>query len=94
MVEGFPGQCGVIYQGINDALGCLAKGVCLYRGTFLHRQDAIHTTKKHWIEEVPDPEHEGETIPTKEITYIDIIQKKTGATLMYLAGIDKYDYFD
>ena len=45
-------------------------------------RDAIHTTKKHWIEEIPDPEHPGETIPTirtKEITYIDIIQKKTGA---------------
>ena len=64
-------------------------------------RDAIHTTKKHWIEEIPDPEHEGETIPTirtKEITYIDIIQKKTGAKVSIpckkelLEILEKYDY--
>ena len=64
-------------------------------------RDAIHTTKKHWIEEIPDPEHEGESIPTirtKEITYIDIIQKKTGAKVSIpckkelLEILEKYDY--
>lgn len=64
-------------------------------------RDSIHTTKKHWIEELPDPEHEGETIPTiktKEITYIDIIQKKTGAKVSIpckkelLDILEKYDF--
>ncbi len=64
-------------------------------------RDAIHTTKKHWIEEVPDPEHEGETIPTirtKEITYIDIIQQKTGAKVSVpcrkelIQILEKYNY--
>lgn len=64
-------------------------------------REAIHKTKKHWIEEVPDPEHEGETIPTirtKEITYIDIIQQKTGAKVSVpcrkelIQILEKYDY--
>ena len=64
-------------------------------------RESIHTTKKHWIEEVPDPEHPGETIPeirTKEITYIDIIQKKTGAKVSIPCKtelkqiLEKYDY--
>lgn len=32
--KGFPCQRGVIYKGVNDALGRLAEGACLYRGTF------------------------------------------------------------
>ena len=47
----------------------------------IHPED-IHTKKKHWIEEVPDPDNPGETMPTiktKEITFIDITQQKTGA---------------
>ena len=64
-------------------------------------RDAIHTTKKHWIEEVPDPKNPGETVPTirtKEITYIDIIQQKTGAKVSIpcrkelLEILEKYDY--
>ena len=64
-------------------------------------REAIHTTKKHWIEEVPDPEHEGETIPeirTKVITYIDIVQQKTGAKVSIpcrkelIQILEKYDY--
>ena len=42
----------------------------------------IHTTTKRWIEDVPDPKKKGKTkavIREKEITYIDIRQKKTGA---------------
>lgn len=42
----------------------------------------IHTSTKRWIEDVPDPKKPGESmavIKTKEITYIDIRQKKTGA---------------
>ena len=42
----------------------------------------FHTTTKRWIEDIPDPEHPGQTtavIKTKEITYIDIRQQKTGA---------------
>ena len=62
-------------------------------------RDAIHTTKKHWIEEVPDPEHEGETIPTtrtKEITYIDILKRYIKADQLDVDQklTDKYDYFD
>lgn len=64
-------------------------------------REAIHTTKKHWIEEVPDPKNPGETVPTirtKEITYIDIIQQKTGAKVSIpcrkelLEILEKYDY--
>ena len=32
--KGFPGQRGVIYQGVDDMLGRLAEGACLYSGTF------------------------------------------------------------
>lgn len=32
--KGFPGQRGVIYQGVDDTLGRLAEGACLYSGTF------------------------------------------------------------
>ena len=32
--KGFPCQRGVIYQGVDDTLGRLAEGACLYRGTF------------------------------------------------------------
>ena len=31
--EGFPGQGGVIYQGVDDALGCFSEGTGFYRGT-------------------------------------------------------------
>ena len=32
--KGFPRQRGVVYQGVDDTLGRLAEGACLYRGTF------------------------------------------------------------
>ena len=32
--KGFPCQRGVIYQGVDDTLGRLAEGTCLYRGSF------------------------------------------------------------
>lgn len=32
--KGFSGECGVIYQDVDDTLGRLAEGACLYRGTF------------------------------------------------------------
>ena len=32
--KGFPCQRGVIYQGVDDTLGRLAEGACLYSGTF------------------------------------------------------------
>lgn len=32
--KGFPCQRGVIYQGVDDTLGRLAEGACLYRGNF------------------------------------------------------------
>ena len=32
--KGFSRQRGVVYQGIDDTLGRLAEGACLYRGTF------------------------------------------------------------
>ena len=46
------------------------------------KPEDIHTTTKRWIEDVPDPKKKGKTkavIKEKEITYIDIRQKKTGA---------------
>ena len=65
------------------------------------KKEDIHTTKKRWIEDVPDPKHPGETkavIREKEITYIDIHQKKTGAKVSIpckkelIAILEKYDY--
>ena len=61
----------------------------------------IHTTTKRWIEDVPDPKKKGKTkavIKTKEITYIDIRQKKTGAKVSIPCStelkkiLEKYDY--
>lgn len=61
----------------------------------------FHTTTKRWIEDVPDPEHPGETmavIKTKEITYVDIRQQKTGAKVSIpcstelKAILEKYNY--
>lgn len=46
------------------------------------KKEDIHTTTKRWIKDVPDPKKKGQTkavIRTKDITYIDIHQKKTGA---------------
>lgn len=66
----------------------------------IHKED-IHTTQKRWIEDIPDPEHPGQTkavIRTKEITYIDIHQKKTGAKVSIpckkelIAILEKYNY--
>ena len=65
------------------------------------RKEDIHTTTKRWIEDVPDEEHPGQTkavIKTKEITYIDIHQKKTGAKVSIpckkelLAILEKYNF--
>lgn len=61
----------------------------------------IHTSSKRWIEDIPDPEHPGQTtavIKTKEITYIDIRQKKTGAKVSIPCStelkqiLEKYNY--
>ena len=46
------------------------------------RPEDIHTTVRRWVEDAIDPDHPGKSIPVireKEITYIDIRQKKTGA---------------
>lgn len=64
-------------------------------------KEQIYTHTKRWIEDVPDPENPGQTkaeIRTKEIMYISLIQKKTGAQVSIpvsseLKGIlEKYDY--
>ena len=61
----------------------------------------FHTTTKRWIEDIPDPEHPGQTtavIKTKEITYVDIRQQKTGAKVSIpcstelKAILEKYNY--
>ncbi len=65
------------------------------------KKEDIHTTTKRWIEDVPDPKKKGQTkavIRTKDITYIDIHQKKTGAKVSIpckkelLAILEKYNY--
>jgi len=65
------------------------------------KKEDIHTTKKRWIEDIPDEEHPGETkavIREKEITYIDIHQKKTGAKVSIpckkelVEILEKYNY--
>ena len=65
------------------------------------RKEDIHTVTKRWIEDIPDHEHPGQTkaiIQTKDITYIDIHQKKTGAKVSIpckkelLAILEKYNY--
>ncbi len=65
------------------------------------QKDDIQTIKKRWIEDVPDPEHPGETkaeIRTREITYINIRQQKTGAKVAIPCStqlksiLEKYDY--
>ena len=64
-------------------------------------KEQIYTHTKRWIEDVQDPENPGQTkaeIRTKEIMYISLIQKKTGAQVSIpvsseLKGIlEKYDY--
>lgn len=64
-------------------------------------KDSIHTYTKRWIEDVPDPENPGKAKPEnkeKEITDIDIKQKKTGAKVaipcssQLLEILRKYDF--
>lgn len=64
-------------------------------------KEQIYTHTKRWIEDVPDPDNPGKTkaeIRTKEIMYIGIIQKKTGAQVSIpvsselKAILEKYDY--
>lgn len=64
-------------------------------------RDDIQTLTKRWIEDVPDPEHPWQTtavIRTRDITYINIRQKKTGAKVAIPCSSDlktileKYDY--
>lgn len=64
-------------------------------------KDSIHTYTKRWIEDVPDPLNPGKTKPEikeKDITYIDIRQKKTGAKVAIpcsrelLEILKKYDF--
>ena len=59
----------------------------------------VHT--KRWIEDVPDPENPGQTMPvikTKEIMFIKIRQQKTGALISIPVSselrsiLEKYDY--
>lgn len=65
------------------------------------RKEDIHTTTKRWIEDIPDPDNPGKTkavIMTKDLTYIDIKQKKTGAKVSIpckkelVAILEKYNY--
>lgn len=65
------------------------------------KPEDIHTKVKRWIEDVPDPEHPGETkaeIRTREIMYIDICQQKTGAKVAIPCSselkriLEKYNY--
>lgn len=64
-------------------------------------KNQIETYTKRWIEDVPDPEHPGETKPeirTKEVTVLNIRQQKTGAQVSIpvssecKAIFEKYDY--
>lgn len=64
-------------------------------------KEQIYTHTKRWIEDVPDPENPGQTkaeIRTKEIMYISLIQKKTGAQVSIPVSselksiLEKYDY--
>lgn len=65
------------------------------------KKEDIHTVTKRWIEDVPDPKKKGQTkavIKTKDVTYIDIHQKKTGAKVSIpckkelVAILEKYNY--
>lgn len=65
------------------------------------KKEDIRTIKKRWIEDIPDPDKPGATkavIREKEITYIDIHQKKTGAKVSIpckkelIAILEKYNY--
>lgn len=65
------------------------------------RKEDIETYTKKWIEEYDDPEHPGEKlerIARKDVTYINIRQKKTGAKVAVPCSSDlkrifeKYDY--
>ena len=64
-------------------------------------KDQIETHTKRWIEDVPDPEHPGQTKPeirTREIMFINIRQQKTGAKVSIpvstelKAILEKYDF--
>ena len=64
-------------------------------------KDQIDVLNKRWIEDVPDPEHPGQTKPeirTKEIMYVNIRQQKTGVQVSVpvspecKAILEKYDY--
>lgn len=46
------------------------------------KKDDIQTIKNRWVEDIPDPDNPGQTMPVirqNEITYINIRQQKTGA---------------
>ena len=64
-------------------------------------KDQIETHTKRWIEDVPDPEHSGQTKPeirTREIMFINIRQQKTGAKVSIPVSselrtiLEKYDF--
>lgn len=64
-------------------------------------RDQIDVHTKRWIEDVPDPEHPGQTIPkisSKDIMFISIRQQKTGAQISIpissdlKAILEKYNY--
>lgn len=64
-------------------------------------RDQIDVHTKRWIEDVPDPEHPGQTIPkicSKDIMFIGIRQQKTGAQVSIPVSselksiLEKYDF--
>ena len=64
-------------------------------------KEQIDVLNKRWIEDVPDPEHPGQTKPeirTKEIMYVNIRQQKTGVQVSIPISpeckdiLEKYDY--
>lgn len=65
------------------------------------KKEDIQTTTKRWIEDIPDPEHEGQTmavVRTKEIMYINFRQQKTGTKVAIPCSselksiLEKYGY--
>lgn len=65
------------------------------------KKEDIQSVQKRWIEDIPDPENPGQTMPvirTKEILYINFRQQKTGAKVAIpcreelRAILEKYDF--
>ena len=65
------------------------------------KKEDIQSVQKRWIEDIPNPENPGQTMPvirTKEILYINFRQQKTGAKVAIpcreelRAILEKYDF--